>query len=84
MISLMPLFDCITRSLLLHLEDIKLIAIITWIFCVSGSFRLFMISIKYGLILLRYSSNDSVLFLSLLPSYSIQLLLQKLPALTSL
>ena len=30
-----------------------------------------MISIKYGLILLRYSSVDSVLFLSLLLSYSI-------------
>ena len=33
--------------------------------------RLFLISLKYGLILLRYYSTDSVLFLSPLLSYSI-------------
>ena len=32
--------------------------------------RFFMMSFKYGLILLRYSSTDSVLFLSPLLSYS--------------
>ena len=43
-----------------------------------------MISFKYGLILLRYSPIDSVLFLPPLLSYSKQLLLQKLPTLTGL
>ena len=37
-----------------------------------------------GLILLRYSSNDSVVFLSPLRSYSMSLLLQKLLTLTGL
>ena len=40
-----------------------------------------MISFKYGLILLRYSSTDSVLFLSPLRSYSMQFLFQKSPTL---
>ena len=43
-----------------------------------------MMSYKHGLIKLRYSSTDSVLFLSLFLSYSICLLLGKLPALTGL
>ena len=43
-----------------------------------------MISFKYSLVLLRYSSIDSVLFLSLLLSYSLQLLYHKLPNLTGL
>ena len=38
----------------------------------------FIMSVKYGLILLRYSSTDTVLFPSPLLSYSIKLLLQKL------
>ena len=43
-----------------------------------------MMSFKYGLIFLRYSSTDSVLFLSPLLSYPLLLLLQKLLTLTGL
>ena len=67
MISLLSLSECIKRSWLSwSLEKIKLIAIVNWIFHVSDFLRLFMISFKYGLILLRYSSNDSVFLLPLL------------------
>ena len=45
--------------------------IVNWIFHVSDFLRLFMMSFKLGLILLRYSSTDNVLFLSLLLSYSL-------------
>ena len=65
------LFECITRSLQLSLEDIKLIAIAKWIFHVSDIFISFIISFKYDLILLRYSSIDNALFLSTLLSYLI-------------
>ena len=58
------------------MEEIKLF--------VSDFLRLFMMSFKYGLILLRYFSTDSILFLSPLLSYSIQLILQKLLTLTGL
>ena len=68
---MLSLFECITRFSLLTLEGIKLIAIVNSIFHVSDFLRLFMMSFKCGLILLRYSSIDSVLFLSPLPSYSI-------------
>ena len=53
---------------LLTLQEIKLIAISNWILNVSDFLRLFMIFFKYGLILLRYSLTDSVLFLALLLS----------------
>ena len=43
-----------------------------------------MMSFKYGLILLKFSSTDSVLFQSPSLLYPIKLLLQKLPALTVL
>ena len=43
--------------------EIKLFAIVR-IFYVSDFLRLFMMSFKYGVILLKYSSTDSVLFLS--------------------
>ena len=62
-------------------EEVKLSAIINWIFHVSDFLRSFMMSFKYVLILLRYPSADYVLFLSSLLSYSIQLLLQKVPTL---
>ena len=39
------------------------------IFHVSYFLGLFMMSLKYGLILLRYSSTGSVLFVSALPLY---------------
>ena len=67
------LFECITRSSLLSLEEIKLIAIVSCIFHELEFLRLFMMSFKYGLVLLRYSSNDSVLFLWPLLSYSVWL-----------
>ena len=54
----------ITRSLSLSLEDIKVTAIVNWIFHVTDFFISFVIYCKYGLILLRYSSIDIVLLLS--------------------
>ena len=71
MISMLSLFECITRSSSLSIEEIKLFAIANSVFDVSDFLRLFMISFKCGLILLRYSPTDSVLFLSPLPSHSI-------------
>ena len=71
MISMLSLFECITCSSLLSKEEIKLFAIVNSIFYVSDFLRLFMMSFKYRLILLRYSSTDSVLFLSQLLLYSI-------------
>ena len=70
------IFKCITCSSLFFLEEIKIIVIVDWIFYVQDFLRSFMISFKYGLILLRYSSVDTVLFLSPLLSYSIYFLLQ--------
>ena len=61
MIFMLPFFEWITHSLSLYWE-MKLIAIVNWIFCVLVFLRLFM-SLKNGLILLRYSSTDGVLFL---------------------
>ena len=60
MISILSLFDCITWSSSLPSEEIKLIAIVNWIFHVSDILKSFMISFKYRLILLGYSSTDSV------------------------
>ena len=61
----------------MSMVEIKLFAIVNWIFHVSDFLRLFMTSVKYGLILLRYSETDSVLFLSSLLLHSIKLLLQE-------
>ena len=74
---MLSLFECITGSSSLFLEDIKSIAIANSICRVSDFFRSFMLSFRYGLILLTYSSVDSVLFVLPLFSY---LLLQKLPS----
>ena len=63
--SMLSLFECIKRSLSVFLEDIKLIAIVDWVFHVSNFWRLFLIILRYGLILFRYSSIDNVLILSL-------------------
>ena len=69
---MLPPFECITHSSSLSsLEEIRLIAIVNWIFHVSDFSRLFMMPFKYSLILLRYSSTDNILFLSTLHSYSI-------------
>ena len=70
MVSMLSLLQCITHSSSLSMEEIKLIAIISWIFHVPEFLRLFIMPLKYGLILIRHSSTDSVSFLSLLPSYS--------------
>ena len=53
------LIECITRSSSLSMEEIKLFAIVNWIFHVSKFLRLLMMSFKHDLILLRYSSTDS-------------------------
>ena len=54
MISMWSLFQCMTSSLSLSLEEIKLIPIVNWIFLVSVFFKLFMMYFKYGLISSRY------------------------------
>ena len=59
---MLSLFECITHSSSLPLEKIKLIGIVNWIFHVSGFLILFRMSFKYGLVLSRYSSTDSVFF----------------------
>ena len=68
---MLSLFECITSSSSLSLENVKIIAIVNWIFYVSDFLRLFMIAFKYGLILLKCSSIDSIYFLSPLLSYFI-------------
>ena len=58
MVSMLSFFDCLSRSSSLwSLEQIKLILIAKWIFHVSDTLRSFMISFKYGLTSLRYSST---------------------------
>ena len=71
MISTLSLFECISHSSSLSTEEVKLFAVVYLIFHVSEFLRLFMMSFKYSLILLRYSPTDSVLFLSWLVSDSI-------------
>ena len=68
---MLSLFECITRSYLLPIEEIKVFAIVNWIFYASDFLRVLMMFFKYAPNLLRYFSNDSVLFLSLLLSHSI-------------
>ena len=48
----------------ISMEELKLFAIINWIFHVSDFLRLFVMSFKYRLILLRHFLTDCVLFLS--------------------
>ena len=81
---MLSLFERITPSSSLSMEEIKLFAIVNWIFHLPDFLRLFMMSFEYGLILLRYSSTDGILFLSPLLSYSTQLSVQKLFTLTVL
>ena len=69
MISMLSLFECITRFSSLSMEEIKLFAIVNWIFHESDFLRLFMMPIKYDLILLKYCSSESILFLSPLHLY---------------
>ena len=80
MISMLSLFECITRSSSLSMEEIKLSAIVNWFFYVSDFLRLFMMSFRYILILLflflflLYSKD----ILQLISWLTIELLLQKL------
>ena len=71
MVFMLSLLKCMTQSSSLSSEEIKLIAIVDWIFHVSDFLRIFVMSFKYGLISSRYSLTDSVLCLSPLFSYSI-------------
>ena len=64
---MLSIFECMTHSPSLFIEGI--FAIVNWIFHVFDFLRLFLMSVKYGLILLRYSSNDNVLSLWPLLSY---------------
>ena len=72
--SMSSLFEYISHSSLVSLGETKLTTIIEWIFHVSHFLRLFMISFKDGLILIRYSKIDSVL-LKITHSYWFVLLL---------
>ena len=67
---MLSFFECITHSSSLSLEEIKLLAIVNWIFYVSDFLKLFMMSFKYGLTSSRYYLSDRVLFLTPLLSYS--------------
>ena len=49
MISMLPLFGCITCSSSLSMEEIKLFSVANWILNVSDFLRSFIISFKYGL-----------------------------------
>ena len=71
MISMLSLFECITGSSSLSIEEIKLFASFNLISLASDLLRLFIMPFKYALMLLRYSSTDSVLFISPLLSYSV-------------
>ena len=64
MIFILSLFECITLCSSVSLWGTKLTGIVNWIFHVLGFLRSFMISFKYGLILSKYISIDSVLFLA--------------------
>ena len=71
MISMLSIFECIISHSSLSMEEIKLFVIVNWIFHVTDFLRLFMMFFKYGQILLRCSSTDSVSFLILLVWHSI-------------
>ena len=64
----------------MSIEEINRIAIINSIFN-AHEFLRFMISLKYGLVSLRYSVIDTVLFPLPLHSYWKELLLKNLPIL---
>ena len=81
---MLSIFESIILSSSVSLEDIELIPNINLDFQLSDFLRLFMISFKYGLISLRYSSIDSILFLSKLLPYLIYLIQYKLSALSGL
>ena len=54
LIMISMLSQCMAHSSSSSLEETKSVAIVIWIFYVSDFLRLFMMSFKYVLILLRY------------------------------
>ena len=68
---MLSFFECIARSSSLSIEEITLFAIVNLMFHLLDFLKIFMMSFKYGLFLLRRFSTDYALFLSLLLSYSI-------------
>ena len=68
---MLSFFECITHSSLLSIEGINLFDIVNWIFHGSDFLRLFMMSLKHGLVLFRYPSRDNVIHLTPLLLYSI-------------
>ena len=50
MISTFSFFECITPSASLSIKEIKITAIVSWIFHVSDFLRLFVMPFKYGII----------------------------------
>ena len=71
MTSMLSIFECIIRSSSVSLEESKVIAIVNLFSTYQFFLRLFSMPLKYSLILLKYSSTDSVLFLSQLLLYPI-------------
>ena len=57
---MLSLFECITCSSSLSMEEVKLFAIVNWIFHVSDFLRLFTMSVKYGLTLLFLYVLDNI------------------------
>ena len=68
---MLSIFECIIRSSSVSLEESKVIAIVNLFSTYQFFLRLFSMPLKYSLILLKYSSTDSVLFLSQLLLYPI-------------
>ena len=69
MISMLSVFECIRPSSSSSIGEIKSFDIVNRTFHVSAFLRLLMMSFKYSLILLRYSSTDGALLLSPLLLY---------------
>ena len=55
MVSMLSLFEYMTGYSSVSLQEVKLIAIVNWMFHESDTLTSFMISFKYGLTLLKYS-----------------------------
>ena len=66
---MLSLFECISCSSSLFLEEMNLIAIINLIFYLSDFWRSFMMSFKYDLIFSRYPLIEKFLLLKPLILY---------------
>ena len=83
-ISILSFFEWIVRVSLESLEGKELITIFNWIFYSPWILRSFIMSLKYGLVSLRYSPIDRALSLSPLLSYPTKLLSKALIIFTGL